>query len=71
MKKELFDKLISVPNENSVYLATVADTCIEHLKWVQSQSELSIDDEGLATVERAFLYCYGLCLKHNLFGEKN
>jgi hypothetical protein len=69
MKKALFDKLISLPDEYSGWLAVGAETSIEHLRWYEHETTPSSDDQGLAELERAFLYCYGLCVANGLLLE--
>lgn len=54
--------------EMQVWLETIAETCLAHMKHVESleEGQVSVDDEGLVNLETAFLTVYALLKKGGL-----
>ena len=68
MSQQEFEEFTKITNEKMVWLKTVAETCLEHKKYLEKKpkEKWDPDDHGLSELDVAILYMYGLLLKHGI-----
>lgn len=62
MNIEQFNNILNITPEKLKWLGVVKDISLKHLHYMETTSESGLydDDYGLAEIEKAFLYVYGL-----------